>query len=391
MNKIVLLILFTLRASFALTIFDENGNLTPEYYAMDFREGETPKNGKIKLDDGREFLFLDFLGAGNTTNILKVQDPKNHQIFALRLPIRNDRYIRYTLQTYPILQNYSVTIPELFSAIDAKYVLNEVIDFDFDMDFFFENFSSQNISQETKEEAQKALLNFSRQTAMFAEISDFNATQLVYSTKRKSWILLDWSNQAILFNKNKEDSLFSEKYLFVESNPNEFSEEANNFLDKIKNDIQATRSLFLKEDEDFFRDLTLLPSKEKILKAKDYLWKSHNFKEAFRQHFLIDHIDILNQMSFSANDIQEIKKSFKFIDAEAVPLLKLQLQLVTNKDQFISMLKEDSFVFKFNKKDLLVELKDHFYKLGGSEAEISALQEFFSTNNGACFKRIDSF
>lgn len=389
MKKALLLILFTLQVSHALVIFDNNGNLTQEYYTLDFSSGDRPSNGEIILDDGKRFLFVDFLGAGSSTNVLKVQDPDSLDFYALRLPIKNDRFNKYTLQTYPILQKYSIRIPTLYSSFSDKYILNEIIDFDFNMDYFFENLP--NLPEDIKLEAQNALFDFANKTAMFSEISDFNGTQLVYSSKEKSWILLDWTNQVLLFRSNKKDSLFTEEYLFVEPDPMEFSEEAKLLLAEVKEEIYKTRMTFLIKDNNFFEKAIYNPTKEKIFKVKNYLWKSFDFKEKFRSYFFIDNLEIIEKMSLTPKEIDALTQDFKFINSEALPILKMQLKGTETLEEFVTILKKNPYVFIPYKKDLLIELKDHFERVGGNEVDFQNLLNDFETKAGACFKKVDIF
>lgn len=180
---------------------------------MDYDQLVTPaflKKGDILVYDGLDrFQFNRYLGAGNTTLVLEVQqifpEGKTDTIKALRIPKSRGKlklpgrpvgppiveFLDYTAEGYADLKKAGIEVPKIYASKKNKYILTEMISFEMDAKTYLKN--RQSMDPKFVKTADDALVRFAKSTARFLEIGDFRTNQLVYDAVKAKWILLDWT------------------------------------------------------------------------------------------------------------------------------------------------------------------------------------------------------
>ncbi|CBW27284.1 hypothetical protein BMS_2493 [Halobacteriovorax marinus SJ] len=225
MNKILFALIFLSLSSWSadLSLFLENGNFNEEF-AKQILSGDLKDGESIHLID-RSLTFKKILGSGNTTLILKVQNPETGVDFALRLPHGNTekryhlsdgmRFINHTFNGYEELNDAGLPIPKIHDYNKDHYLLVDIIEHDFSLRTFLAR--NNTFTEESKERALKSLIEFSKETALFDSIGDFHLEQAVYSKDKNKWFLLDWASGHQLARQPSSPNVFS-SFLFYENN-----------------------------------------------------------------------------------------------------------------------------------------------------------------------------
>lgn len=222
-NKLILILLLCLSSIAAdLHLFNSDGSFY-EDFSDQILSGDLKANEKIFLKN-KEVTFKGILGSGNTTIILRVVDSNNEEL-ALRLPYGNpeknfrkydgQRFINYTYEGYKDLLEANLPIPKIYSYYKNSYLLVDLVDHDFDLRSFLAR--NDSYSSDVKEKASKALINFARETAIFESIGDFHLQQVVYSSLKNKWFLLDWTDNHQLARLPSSPKLLS-SFLFADNN-----------------------------------------------------------------------------------------------------------------------------------------------------------------------------
>lgn len=170
------------------------------------------KRGDIlTFENQTRYQFIDYLGAGNTTQIVEVaaiDNPNNPGPFAMRLPKANGTFHNHIFQLpYYEFLNFFINnkaplekaklIPQVHSELAGQYVLLDKVNIDFNLTQFL-NYSIP-ISDHIRTAAEDALLEFSEKVAPFIEIGDFWTDQVVFDGEK--WILLDFVHASLLEGK----------------------------------------------------------------------------------------------------------------------------------------------------------------------------------------------
>lgn len=170
---------------------------------------KTLKTGDIlTFDNQTRYQFIDYLGAGNTTQIIEVaavDNPNNPGPFAMRLPKANGIFQNHIFELpYYEFLNFFISnkaplekanlIPQVHSELSGQYILLDKVNIDFNLTQFL-NYSLP-ISAHIRTTAEDALLDFSEKVAPFIEIGDFWTDQVVFDGEK--WILLDFVNASLL-------------------------------------------------------------------------------------------------------------------------------------------------------------------------------------------------
>jgi hypothetical protein len=170
------------------------------------------KSGDIlTFDNQTRYQFIDYLGAGNTTQIIEVaaiDNPTNPGPFAMRLPKANGIFHNHVFELpyYEFLNFFmrnkaplekAKLIPQVHSELAGQYVLLDKVNLDFNLTQFL-NFSIP-IGDNIRTAAEDALLEFSEKLAPFIEIGDFWTDQVVFDGEK--WILLDFVHANLLEGK----------------------------------------------------------------------------------------------------------------------------------------------------------------------------------------------
>lgn len=191
----------------------------------DIKEGDILTIGEYK------FTYLESLGAGTSSKLLKVKllEP-NHLVgeFALRIPLNNDYYNQsQTLLTREFmelhnkgtaaLQESGIAIADTLLHEKETFMLHNIVEHDFNLGVFLQK-EKYIESKVSTSKVTKALVDFAKQTYLFENIADFHPGQLVYSIKDNKWTLLDWSESHImadssLTNEHIFNSKLFKKYL----------------------------------------------------------------------------------------------------------------------------------------------------------------------------------
>lgn len=162
----------------------------------------------LTFDNQTRYQFINYLGSGNTTQIIEVaavDNPNNPGPFAMRLPKENGIFHNniFELPYYEFLNffiNYRAPlekaklIPQVHNELAGQYVLLDKVNIDFNLTQFLDY--SIPISTHIRTTAEDALLEFSEKVAPFIEIGDFWTDQVVFDGEK--WILLDFVNSRLL-------------------------------------------------------------------------------------------------------------------------------------------------------------------------------------------------
>lgn len=180
-------------------LFKNGGDLDSSYLALIEKE-ELLSGDRLIAEAGRVFIFERVLGRGKTTVVLEVIELETNKRMAMRLPAPSQqvtfksakRYLNATLEGYAPLVENGIPLVEIYFHQEASYALVELVDVDFDLKTFLTRPESLNKALFPK--AEEALIEFAKSSAQYTKIGDFHFEQLIYSSKRNKWILLDWSS-----------------------------------------------------------------------------------------------------------------------------------------------------------------------------------------------------
>lgn len=281
-----ILILFTLFLvqvlawSGDLHLFNQEGDFNKDFAQsilnQDLKEGE-----KIFLRD-RAYIYRGFLGSGNTTMILSIEDPETNIENALRLPHGNEeknyrlsdgqRFLNYSYNGFEELEDAGIPIPKFHEYEKDAYIVVDKIAHDFTLKSFFEN--SESINDSDKGPIIDALKNFAKEAAIFESIGDFHLEQLVYSQKTKKWILLDWSEGHQLARLPSSPTIFT-SLTFEQS----LSAENKQILSEVINEIEEQRRAQAEIDK---VDLEII--KNRLSAMDDYNDILNTYKEIKTKH-----------------------------------------------------------------------------------------------------------
>lgn len=388
--KLILALLYLLTlTTYAIDVFDERGHLSEDYSELDFSEGEVPEDRMLTLNDQKSFEYIELLGQGNTTTIHRVRDAKTGAEYALRLPLENDRYIQYTNKVYPTLEKYGVAIPKRYSSLDSLYVLAQVIEIEFDLTHFLENYKTLKISDRNKEEAIQKLLIFFKESAMFEEISDFHTGQVAYS-KKDGWVLLDWTNKTELFSSKKSTHLLSDgRYVFADLQEYQENDDISSLIDRISDVIKNERHDLLIKDESSFNELIKGIDRDTLIKGLSHLWYSRDYLTKFKKLILDISASDFKKMNFSVADIELFKKGLNLNNHEAQPMVEIQFELATSKKEVMSLLEKDDSILSFTKSEIIELYSEKLKLIGFSTQELQLLISRYKGSN--CFNSLNSF
>lgn len=388
--KLILALFYLLTlTTYAIDVFDERGHLSEDYSELDFSEGEVPEDRMLTLNDQKSFEYIELLGQGNTTTIHRVRDAKTGTEYALRLPLENDRYIQYTNKVYPTLEKYGVAIPKRYSSLDSLYVLAQVIEIEFDLTHFLENFKTLKINNKSKEETIQQLLIFFKETAMFEEISDFHTGQVAYS-KKDGWVLLDWTNKTELFSSRKSTHLLSDaRYVFADIQEYQENDEISSLIDRISEVIKKERQNLLIKDEYSFNELIKEIDRESLINGLSHQWYSRDYLSKFKKMILDISASDFKKMNFSVMDIELFKKGLNLNNHEAEPMVKIQFELSTKKKDIMTLLEKDDSILSYTKSEILETYSEKLKLIGFSSQELQLLISRYRGSN--CFNSLNSF
>jgi hypothetical protein len=202
-------------------LFDQHKQAHRNYetiIAKDLRAGDV-----LRFSNGQEFYFNHKLGKGFTTVVLAVREMQNGQpvgeLLALRVPV-SDKFLgqsRMNLKVrmfvdkfydgYDLLVEKGVAVPKLHGHLSEEYNLVDLITSDMSVDLItsemngFDFFAHpEKFSGDLLQVAELALYDFAKSVAMFENIGDFKAEQLIYVVKENRWMLVDWTDNHVLLH-----------------------------------------------------------------------------------------------------------------------------------------------------------------------------------------------
>ncbi|MCB0349830.1 MAG: hypothetical protein KDD38_01525 [Bdellovibrionales bacterium] len=168
----------------------------------------------LKFSNEAEFVYSHKLGEGFTTEVLAVYPIErgiiSSRLYALRIPSSDEvlrpfaaaipirSFINKYYDGYYVLQEHNLPIPFLYDHLSEEYNLTELVQYDLTGHDFFIN--PEGHSRELLQKAERALIQLAKAVAKFDTIGDFKASQIVYSIEQDRWIILDWTDNNILYN-----------------------------------------------------------------------------------------------------------------------------------------------------------------------------------------------
>jgi len=206
-----------------LHLFNTEGKFNDQF-ATSILSGDLHDGESIFLHE-KQVTYKGILGSGNTTIILRVFDPQERKELALRLPHGNSkknydiydgkRFLNQTFEGYQELLDTNLPIPKVHSFKRDSYLLVDLVEHDFDLRTFLARNENFDVQEKTK--IVESLVNFAKDTAIYQSIGDFDLQQVVYSTQKNKWYLLDWTSKHQLARLPSSPMIFSE-FLFSENN-----------------------------------------------------------------------------------------------------------------------------------------------------------------------------
>ncbi len=182
---------------------------------------------RVKFRDGKTYIIEKYLGKGSTTAVYRATQLKNglpHKSGAIRIPLRNGEYkkgfpyvlyINEFIKGYKALEKANVTTPKLIDHSLNEYAFVEEVDFGptkLDVQTFIINGYESEIYNKEKIEALK---KFANQFKDFESVGDFKMDQIIWSPKKREWVLIDWTNEHL--PKNIFEPLVNPFVFYIES------------------------------------------------------------------------------------------------------------------------------------------------------------------------------
>ncbi len=201
--------LFWLLPAFAqeIRLFQSDGAQVANYDELLARlaPGQT-----LAFPDGEQFVVVEKLGEGHTSQVWRVSQTGGTQEVALRLPLRSGlyrggptRYVDFlneTLDGYAPLREQGIPTVRVRGGVRSQYVVTDVVPHRISARRFLHSLEDRSalrrrgITRAMVPEMEEALVRFASTTAPFSKIGDFKADQIVYDTSTRQWILLDWTS-----------------------------------------------------------------------------------------------------------------------------------------------------------------------------------------------------
>lgn len=224
MNKLLLLLSLSFAVFSAdLHLFNSEGEFNSDF-ANQIISGDLKPDEFIHLKN-RVVTYKSKLGSGNTTMILRVQDHDSGNELALRLPYGNpeknfstydgQRFIDYSYNGFKDLEETSLPIPKIHAYHESSYLLVDIVEHDFTLRHFLVH--NELYDNEVRERIASSLIQFAKDSAIYEQIGDFHLEQLVYSTQKNKWFLLDWTDNHQLARLPSSPKIFS-SFLFSDNN-----------------------------------------------------------------------------------------------------------------------------------------------------------------------------
>jgi len=328
------------------------------------------------------FIFKEELGRGNTTSILRVSRANSTEEFALRVPQtstkikdtnRSISYLNEYISGYQELLVQGVPTPNVLEYSENHYALISIVDFDFVYSDLFNPMSE--MPQDIKIEAESALLEFARKTAMFKIIGDFHSEQLVYNAETKEWTLLDWVDSHYKINLISDDFFLSGRLAISEvrqarhaydakyGHPmprkmiEHYLQKVNEFFIELQNVVEKERALFLASDQELLTEFI------KNLSHPENIVESFKNIPTFRTGLPIESIrSSFDTVFISSNSIisasfDDLKVIYSNLEYENHKSFIKHFDLILSKVKDIDQL---AWVIKYFSKFTLTE-KDKLY------------------------------